>query len=347
MMQRVAGRRLSGNVIGDDPDSQSLTDFFRLGEPRAARVLEHLGTRGAVLDVDGNVGQIARALAARVQRVVSVDADPAMAVYGPQLSPDVEFVDRSGLAADEVFDGAYWIGSIGSMTPDEQRATLEYTHARLFPGARFVVDLGRRDTTSGNGGRRAPAAPIDEFTNLVGSLFTWRRVPLIDVGLVLTKASGIESPTVEASARLRVNDESVVADILDGEVVVVNLESGAYYVLQGSAATIWQLFAGAMTTDEVVAALLGADGGDDDAEMIGSWVDDFRQQLLDEHLVVPAAGDTVVSGDLAVVPPTPIDPPVMFRYTDMQFLIQMDPIREYDESGWPVRRAAQVVRPSE
>ena len=35
----------------------------------------------------------------------------------------------------------------------------------------------------------------------------------------------------------------------------------------------------------------------------------------------------------------------MFRYTDMQALIQMDPIREYDETGWPARRPPQPPTP--
>lgn len=82
--------------------------------------------------------------------------------------------------------------------------------------------------------------------------------------------------------------------------------------------------------------------------MFSSMVPDrSRAQLL-----LAMAGDVAVAhldgqvddGDGAV---GPIEPPVMFRYTDMQFLIQMDPIRDHDESGWPVRRAAQVIRPSE
>lgn len=346
MMRRVSGRGLSRQVVGDNRDTASLTDFFRLGRERAGRVLDHMPSRGLVLEFGGNVGQVGCSIAPHVQRLVSVDADPAMKVYGQYLSPHVEFLDLDELPDDEVFDGAYCIGAWASMTPGEQRAALEYVDRHLAPGAGFVVDLGPRgDTPMDNGDRKMPGASIDDFTSLVDPLFAWRRVPLIDVGFVLTKPSSDGAGAGAPTDRVRVNDESVVADLLDGEVVVVNLESGAYYVLQGSAATMWLMFVGGMTAGEVVDELVGLAG--DDADLIESWVDDFRQQLLDEQLVVSATSDVVVTPPPDAMPATPIEPPVMFRYTDMQFLIQMDPIRDYDESGWPVRRAAQVIRPTE
>ena len=77
----------------------------------------------------------------------------------------------------------------------------------------------------------------------------------------------------------------------------------------------------------------------------------FVAQLTGEGLLVPAssADDTppLPGDDRWITDIASFTAPVMFRYTDMQALIQMDPIREYDETGWPARRPPQppVPRP--
>lgn len=348
IVNRASGRRLSRTVVGDDRHAQSLTDLFDIGATRAARLTKHLPSDATVLEYDGNVGQLGRAVEAHVDRLVSVDVDPMMKQYGRQLSPAVEFADRDELADDEQFDAAYAVNTFRFLSLDEQRDVLDYVHARLKPGGIFIVDLklGAATTEPTNDSDTRTVALAD-FDALTEGLFTTRRVPLFNAGFILRKPSphdASETPS-EVSGRYTA-DESVVADVLDGEVVVVNLDTGAYYVLQGSAGDVWQMLAGGATPAEVTERAVAA--SPDDAELVTSWIDDFVQQLLDEQLLRPAIGSFGPTEDVAAITfDPPIDPPVMFRYTDMQFLIQMDPIREYDEAGWPVRRGAQVIRPSE
>jgi hypothetical protein len=139
--------------------------------------------------------------------------------------------------------------------------------------------------------------------------------------------------------RYAVNDTSIVFDFLEGEVVLVNLDSGSYYILEGTASVIWQMVGAGWSLAEIAAALSRRYAGE--VAAIESSVADFVAQLEQEAAIVPApAGHQAASTfDEAQIEgePQPFAAPVMYRYTDMQALIQMDPIREYDETGWPRR----------
>lgn len=144
-----------------------------------------------------------------------------------------------------------------------------------------------------------------------------------------------------------INEKSIVFDVLDGEVVIVNLDSGAYYILEGTASTIWQLIAAGTPEPHIVDALMRLHAGE--RPVAESSTAAFLAQLIEESLLVPAdaAPDPVArpfDENLAVEKGRPFVPPVMYRYTDMQALIQMDPIREYDETGWPRRRPVPPPR---
>jgi hypothetical protein len=146
----------------------------------------------------------------------------------------------------------------------------------------------------------------------------------------------------EMEERYIFNENQIVHEVLDGEVVLVNLDSGYYYILQGTGSVIWQALAGGATVAETVSVLLRRHTGD--AAEVGQAVRAFLNDLVQEALLQPAG--SAPSGDRSAPPPdeplaaTPFTPPLIFRYTDMANLVQMDPIREYDETGWPSRRSA-------
>ena len=138
--------------------------------------------------------------------------------------------------------------------------------------------------------------------------------------------------------RFTVDERQIVHEALEDEVVIVNLDSGHYYMLEGTAPVIWQLLAGGASVEEVVQALGRRHPGDE--ERIGEAVVGFVDQLSGEGLLTAADG-TGTARDVwtaAAEPAGPFTLPVMYRYTDMATLIQMDPIRDFDETGWPRRR---------
>jgi hypothetical protein len=136
----------------------------------------------------------------------------------------------------------------------------------------------------------------------------------------------------------RVNSPSVIGEVLDGEAIIVNLDSGAYYSLDGAGAEVWPAAqAGATLADLVDLVAAKYDG---EAETIAAGIAALVEELVTENLLVAhgTAGDR--SAVLyAAAPPDgnrpPFVKPVLQKYTDMADLLLLDPIHEVDEQGWP------------
>jgi hypothetical protein len=136
---------------------------------------------------------------------------------------------------------------------------------------------------------------------------------------------------------VRINAPNVVSEKFEREVVVVNLESGCYFSLLGSAPTIWQqLEAGAMCIKDLLEAVIQAydcTGMDASALMTN-----FLKELLDQALIVPAEpterfidASKATPNDMA-----PFEPPILEVFTDLQDILLLDPIHDVDDAGWPV-----------
>src|SRR4051812_43097718 len=52
-----------------------------------------------------------------------------------------------------------------------------------------------------------------------------------------------------------VNSERVVHETIDGETIIIQLETGTYYSLAGSGADIWAMLAEGRSSDEIVSEL--------------------------------------------------------------------------------------------
>lgn len=144
-------------------------------------------------------------------------------------------------------------------------------------------------------------------------------------------------------ARYIPNHPSVVDEMIDGEVVVIDLTTGSYFSLIESAAVIWATLPAAPTVDEVVAHLAQVyetDGTDGPA-----LVEAFLDALVAEGLAT--ASDTEDGSSVAVELPavaagTALSVPRLEKFDDMQHLILLDPVHEIDETmGWPRIRAAE------
>src|SRR5690349_6615335 len=130
--------------------------------------------------------------------------------------------------------------------------------------------------------------------------------------------------------RFKVNAPPVIHQTLDGEVIVVNLESGTYYSLDGVAAEIWDAVERGLTVGEAVAET--ADRHDASHDLAEPAVKRFLGELAREGLIVTVDGcdpfpaptaDSILRDSFPV--------PVLNKYTDMQDLLLLDPIHEVDE----------------
>jgi len=133
---------------------------------------------------------------------------------------------------------------------------------------------------------------------------------------------------------------NIISDMIDDEVVIINLASGAYYSLDRCGSVVWQALDAGFTVGQVIEQV--KQGYEGQPEAMAQAVEQLVAQLADEGLMTarPANGASV-GGLLPPAPAAdrlPFVPPMLQRYDDMQDLILLDPIHEVDDSGWPARK---------
>lgn len=138
----------------------------------------------------------------------------------------------------------------------------------------------------------------------------------------------------------RINRPNVVSESFESEVVIVNLDSGCYFSLLGSATTLWlELERNSMT-------LKGAEGilrqtyeckGID----IATEISIFLNKLFNEDLIVADNSDAHLDSLNSEQIPLKrtFEPPILETFTDLQDILLLDPIHDVDDAGWPVAAA--------
>ena len=139
--------------------------------------------------------------------------------------------------------------------------------------------------------------------------------------------------------RFRLNEPNVVFEAFDEEIVLVNLDTGNYYSLSGTAPGILVDLADGLSTDEVTERIQFRHTGN--PKVIDTAVAAFADRLVSEQVLVEAADRKVrprAASVRATGNRTPFVAPVIESYTDMQDLLMLDPIHDVDTAGWPVAK---------
>lgn len=136
--------------------------------------------------------------------------------------------------------------------------------------------------------------------------------------------------------RFRLNAPFVASQVIDGEVILINFESGAYYSAGRSGAAVLALIEAGHSVEEVVASLAGRHGAD--REKVAAAIDRFVADLADEALIV-AAGETAGAADGAPseCEPSgdPFEAPSLEKFDDLQDILLLDPIHDGGAPAWP------------
>lgn len=141
------------------------------------------------------------------------------------------------------------------------------------------------------------------------------------------------------SQHFRPNAPQVIHEVIDGEAVLVNLETGSYYSTDQVGADIWGMIEAGMAVSNIIDAIeskYASNRGE-----IESGVTYLVTQLQQEELIVAGraqgpedgASSPVASSEQANKPR--FEQPVLSKYTDMEDLLLLDPIHDVDETGWP------------
>jgi hypothetical protein len=140
----------------------------------------------------------------------------------------------------------------------------------------------------------------------------------------------------------RLNDTNVVHDTIDGEVLAIRSDTGAYYSMQGPSATAWCVLISAGQLEQLAAAVAEHHGAD--VAVVAEALGAFASELAAEALLVEVADDGAsVAAKLPDDTRGQVWEPLRFeKYSDMQDLLLFDPIHEVQPAGWP-----QVIRPDD
>jgi coenzyme PQQ synthesis protein D (PqqD) len=137
----------------------------------------------------------------------------------------------------------------------------------------------------------------------------------------------------------KIASAQITSEFIEGEVMIINLQNGSYYNIEGVGAEIWQAVVEGASFDKISERIQNRFEGE--AGTIQNYIKTFLKELHEEKLLVPE--ETAVDSTNYQPPSTinltqvkpPFAPPVLNKFTDMQELLLLDPIHEVDEAGWP------------
>ena len=138
--------------------------------------------------------------------------------------------------------------------------------------------------------------------------------------------------------QFRVNTPTVTHETIDGEAVIINLDTGNYYSLVDAGSFIWSLVDKGASASEIQNQIVQTYQGD--AQDIDRGVHELLAQLQQENLIVPVDGAAEALDPAQVAPANnhekpSFNPPSLNKYSDMQELLLLDPIHDVDDAGWP------------
>lgn len=137
---------------------------------------------------------------------------------------------------------------------------------------------------------------------------------------------------------LKVNEPNVVHETIDGETILLDLNTGNYFSLDGPGAIIWEYIQKNGAWKNVISIMVAADESKKDT--ISESITLFVEELVNENLLVEGNGeasaeaDAELEGQLKKSVDNFVIPKVN-KYSDMQDLLLLDPIHDVDEKGWP------------
>ncbi len=128
---------------------------------------------------------------------------------------------------------------------------------------------------------------------------------------------------------MKIKQPPVSHECIDGEVVIINMETGTYYSLAGLAASVWQAIVAGTTRDALLEHVATTYASAPAGEGVAALLDELAQEGLVDLTTEPQS----VSHAAAL--PLPYEVPRVEKFTDLQDLLMLDPIHEVDAAGWP------------
>jgi hypothetical protein len=137
---------------------------------------------------------------------------------------------------------------------------------------------------------------------------------------------------------LKVNEPGVVFETIDGETILLNLDSGSFFNLEGSGEILWKFILETGNVKKAIAIMTSANRKI--RATIASSVNDFVNSLLKEKLVIAsdeiaAPGSLPETEELLKASAIQFSTPKVNKYTDKQHILFLSASYYIQEKGWP------------
>lgn len=134
-----------------------------------------------------------------------------------------------------------------------------------------------------------------------------------------------------------INTSRAISETLDGETIIINLESGTYYSMNETGSLVWSYLESGYSLDTIVECLLQQ--YEATPEIVEKAVLDLIALLEADQLIAQtdAPGIPLPLEEIDI-PKKPFVVPVIEKYEDMQEMLLADPIHDVDTAGWPKRK---------
>ena len=138
------------------------------------------------------------------------------------------------------------------------------------------------------------------------------------------------------SQRFAVSGPNIVHEVIEGEVVIVNMNNGFYFSSEKLGCLVWRLVESGASFGEILDILATHYPGkrSDIEQSVGKMISELDAEGLVVSLDGSPAGELPI-GLFDGIEGSEFVAPVLHKHKDMQDLLLVDPIHEVEDSGWP------------
>ena len=128
------------------------------------------------------------------------------------------------------------------------------------------------------------------------------------------------------SATFSITGDHIVGEVFDGEAIIIDTVTGAYFSLAEGPANVWTaLMKGHRTLSDIAEA----------STVAQDVVHVVLVELVNAGLVHTNASSTEVAEASDVAEVADVAPMYLTKYSDMEELLLLDPIHDVSPAGWP------------
>lgn len=134
----------------------------------------------------------------------------------------------------------------------------------------------------------------------------------------------------------KINESRVISETLEGETIIINLDTGNYYSINTTGAIIWNQIQSNNGTQNILEYFLNH--YDVNTDVITKSITEIISSLLKDNLILESESSSIqnIKEEIKNISKEPFLAPKIEKYDDMKEMLLADPIHDVSEKdGWP------------